>query len=252
MCNRIILVLSMMAAASGTAFAAHPLITDDTGTQGKGRFQFELNGAYGHNRDEGEITQAAQLATTFTYGLSETLDIIVSLPWQRTRYEDATKVTKRAGTSDATVEAKWRFFEKEGLSLALKPGFTLPTGNEEKTLGSGKATCHLFFIASNEHKPWTSHVNLGYVRNENTVNEKNNLWHASLAATFDLTENFKIVGNIGVERDTGRDLNIPNAFLLGGFIHAVSKNIDIDIGIKAGLTRPEADYTILTGITWRL
>jgi len=28
------------------SWAAHPLITDDTGTQGKGKFQLELNGQY--------------------------------------------------------------------------------------------------------------------------------------------------------------------------------------------------------------
>lgn len=35
-------VLSLMAA--GAVFAAHPLITDDTGTQGRGKFQIEVNG----------------------------------------------------------------------------------------------------------------------------------------------------------------------------------------------------------------
>ena len=31
-------------------YAAHPLITDDTGTQGKGRFQLELNGEYSFDK----------------------------------------------------------------------------------------------------------------------------------------------------------------------------------------------------------
>ena len=29
---------------TGTAFGAHPLITDDAGTNGKGKFQMELTG----------------------------------------------------------------------------------------------------------------------------------------------------------------------------------------------------------------
>lgn len=29
-------------------FAAHPLITEDTGTQGKGNFQLELTGEHAH------------------------------------------------------------------------------------------------------------------------------------------------------------------------------------------------------------
>ena len=39
---------------SGTVFAAHPLITDDTGTQGKGKFQLEVNGEYAHEDEDGE------------------------------------------------------------------------------------------------------------------------------------------------------------------------------------------------------
>jgi hypothetical protein len=31
---------------SSHAWAAHPLITDDSGTQGRGRFQLEVNGQY--------------------------------------------------------------------------------------------------------------------------------------------------------------------------------------------------------------
>jgi hypothetical protein len=30
------------------------------------------------------------------------------------------------------LELKWRFFEKDGLSFALKPGIAFPTGNEKK------------------------------------------------------------------------------------------------------------------------
>ncbi len=34
------------------AYSAHPLITDDTGTQGTGKFQIEINGE--HSKDNGD------------------------------------------------------------------------------------------------------------------------------------------------------------------------------------------------------
>ena len=37
--------------AGGTAFGAHPLITDDTGTQGKGKFQLEMNGKAARDKE---------------------------------------------------------------------------------------------------------------------------------------------------------------------------------------------------------
>ncbi|MDI6762198.1 MAG: transporter [Thermodesulfobacteriota bacterium] len=42
------------------------------------------------------------------------------------------------GLSDFSFGLKWRFYEIEGFSFALKPGITLPTGNEKKGLGTGR------------------------------------------------------------------------------------------------------------------
>ena len=35
-----------------TVWAAHPLVTDDAGTQGKGNFQFEVNGQYDRDKQD--------------------------------------------------------------------------------------------------------------------------------------------------------------------------------------------------------
>ena len=48
---------------TATSWAAHPLITDDTGTQGKGKFQLELNGQY--DRDKENIGKVSVKATGF-------------------------------------------------------------------------------------------------------------------------------------------------------------------------------------------
>ncbi len=42
----------MMLVTAGQAIALHPLITDDTDTQGKGRTQLELNGEVGYNKQK--------------------------------------------------------------------------------------------------------------------------------------------------------------------------------------------------------
>ncbi len=34
-------------------------------------------------------------------------------------------------------------------------------------------------------------------------------------------------------------------------VHSVSESLDLDIGVKGGLTGPEADYGIMAGLTWR-
>ncbi len=247
----LIAISLLLGVLSMPAYAMHPLITDDTGTQGKGKFQLEVNGEYGHDKDDGVTTQTTQLASTLTYGVRDPLDIVLSIPYQHNRIEDSGMVTKGDGISDLSLEAKWRFYEKDGLSFALKPGFTLPTGDGDKGLGAGKATYHLFFITTREIKPWAFHLNLGYIRNENTLDENRNLWHASRAAVLDVAKNLKAVGNVGIETNTERNATVHPAFILGGLVYSISENFDVDFGLKGELDKPETDYSILTGITYR-
>ena len=140
------------------------------------------------------------------------------------------------GISDMSIELKWRFYETDGFSFALKPGLTLPTGDDDKGLGSGRTTCHLFLITTKEIKPWAFHLNLGYNRNENKVDERKDIWHASLASTVEVIKDIKLAANIGAERNPDKSSNTHPAFIIGGLIYSISENFDIDFGIKGGLT----------------
>jgi hypothetical protein len=242
--------------SSAAAWAAHPLITDDAGTQGKGNFQLEVNGQY--DRDDDTVSGVSvkstggQVATTLTYGIIDSVDVVLSLPYRWSNIkEDGNTVSDGNGISDTVLEVKWRFFEKDGLGLALKPGVSLPTGDDEKGLGTGKTGYHLFFIASQEIAPWAFHLNLGYIGNENKVDEEKNIWHASLATTYDVVENWKIVGNIGVEKNTDKAADNDPAFIIGGIIYSISKSFDIDFGVKYGLAASETDLSVMAGTTFR-
>lgn len=135
--GRILSFLFVMLAAAGPALAAHPLITDDTGTQGKGRFQLELNGEVSRDKEtlDGVNTRedAGEAAAVFSIGTTDNVDIVVSLPWVWSRLKEVgALVADEAGPGDVGLEVKWRFLARGGFSLALKPGITLPTGDEEK------------------------------------------------------------------------------------------------------------------------
>ncbi len=238
---------------NGTAFAAHPLITDDTGTQGKGKVQLEFIGEYGHEDKDGVRTDNIVIPKipVLSYGITDSADIVLGVSYLYTKTkEEGTTITDK-GISDTSIELKWRFHDKDNLSFALKPGITLPTGDDEKGLGAGKTTYHLFFITTKEIKPWAFHLNLGYIRNENKIDERNNIWHASLASEVEVIKNLKAVANIGVERNPDKTSNTHPAFLLGGLIYSITENIAVDIGVKGGLNKPETDLTFLAGIVLR-
>lgn len=232
-------------------FAAIPLITDDTGTIGKGKYQAEFSGAYNEDREDGVTGKGTDLSTTFSYGITDDVDIVLTVPYQFLRAEDDESTQKSDGFSDISLEAKWRFFEKNGFSMAFKPGITLPAGNEEKDHGKGRSAYYLYFITSKEIAPWAFHFNLAYFRNENKNDERHDIWHASIASTLEIIKNLKLVGDIGVKSNPEKSSAALPAYILGGFIYSLRENFDIGLGIKGALTKPETDISLRGGITWR-
>jgi hypothetical protein len=210
-------VFGMVLFVSSVAWGSHPLITDDAGTQGKGKFQVEVNSQYDSDKETANGVTAestgAQVTAIFSYGLAENADLVLSLPYQWGKVkEEGVTVYDEKGISDSTLEVKWRFFEKDGLSLAVKPGLRIPTGNEEKGLGAGRIGYQAFLIGTKEVEPWGFHVNVGYIGNENKVDEEKNIWHFSLAAEYAIFKNLELVGNIGMERNRDKTASGNSAF----------------------------------------
>ena len=239
-----------------TAGAALPLITDDTFTQGTGKFQLEVGGEYDKDRETvgaATIRETDHIVTSvLTYGATDRIDIFIGLPYQRVVVTTGDATTADVnGISDTLFGAKWRFYEKEGLSFAVKPVVSIPTGNDEKGLGSGKIDYGAYVISSKVSDPWEGHLNLGYVRNENKLGERKDIWHASLATAYTVTKRVKLCADLGA--DTNRDVTseVEPAYVLGGAIFTVKDNLDISFGVKVGLNKPETDWAFLPGVTYR-
>jgi len=226
------------------AYAVHPLITDDTGTQGTGKFELEINTEY--SNDNGDST--TQLAATLSSGIRDNIDLVINLPYQFLRTGDEEGVKTEEGIADMLVELKWRFYEKSDLSFALKPGIIIATGDEDKGLGDGKSSYSLFLVTTNKMEPLILHFNLGYIKNRK---EFRDLWHYSLAGEYYVTKPLRIIADIGGETNPERNSNVHPLFLIGGFIYSITEDFDIDFGIKAGLNKAEVDYALLGGTILR-
>ena len=68
-------ILAALVAASGATFAAHPVISEDPGTQGTGRFELEA-GSSAIRGDPG-FGRGFDAQPQLSYGVIETLDVIV-------------------------------------------------------------------------------------------------------------------------------------------------------------------------------
>ncbi len=253
------LVLSVMGffLMTTSAFAGHPLVTDDTGTQGTGKIQVELGMSYFYDKEKANElttykTDGGEAAFGLTVGLFDTLDIVLGLPYAwYSREENDVFIGREDGLSDITLDFKWRFFEKNGWSLAVKPGIRFPTGDDNRGLGSGGTGLRVFLIATRELEPAAIHVNVGYTRQENTTEECKDIWHASIAAEVKVIQKLKLLANIGIVRNPVYLSNNHPVFFLGGASYDLTEKITLDVGIKYGLTTTETDWTALTGVTLR-
>ncbi len=249
-----LILFAIVLMVPATSYAARPLVTDDAGTVGKGKTQVELGVEWFSWKDTVEDVRVKETGTevsgVFTYGLSESVDLVAGLPyvWSKAE-EDGETAFSDNGLNDISLEAKWRFFEKNGFGLALKPGITFPTGDHEKGFGTGRVTYGLTFIASKEMAPFSFHFNAGYSRNENKVDERKDLWSASLAATYEAVKNLNIVGDIGFERNADPTVRTAPAFALVGLNYAVNDYVMFDAGYKFGLNKQEVDHSIIAGVT---
>lgn len=250
-----VFLLVMILAIPSVSFAARPLVTDDSGTVGKGKVQVETGVEVSSWKDteEGVETKekGIEASAVLTYGLTDTIDLVAGAPyvWSKVK-EDGVTVFDKDGVSDVSFEAKWRFFEKDGLGLALKPGITLPTGEHEDGFGTGRVTYGITFIASKEFDPFALHFNAGYTRNENKVEERRDLYAVSLAATYEVIEKLNVVGNVGFERNADPERETMPAFALAGLNYAITDFLMVDAGVKFGLNKQEVDHAFIGGLTF--
>jgi hypothetical protein len=251
MLKKILILIIVSLLLSGMTFAAPPLITDDAETQGKGKIEIDMSGQYGYDRERGVVQKSASAGVLVSYGLIDAVDIVIGAPYQWIWTRDADTRSNENGIGDASLAIKWKFYDKEGFGLAIKPGVTFPTGDSDRSFGSGKVGASIYFIATKEIKPFEFHINLGYILNDNKLDEQVSLWHASFAAEYKLIKKLTLVGNIGAERNRYKGSDTPACFLLGGFIYSISETVDLNAGYKYGLTRPEVDHTAIAGITLR-
>ncbi len=248
---------------STPTFAAMPLVTDDTGTQGKGRVQIEIGVETEQETENNEGSTTKETAwspsVTFTYGLAENIDIVAGIPWTSQKVEtDGSTIFNENGIGDISLQIKWRFLELQDskLSFALKPGITLPTGNESKGFGNGKVSEGLMLIATRSAESGAIHINLGYTHNEYNLDSdefgsNKDIWHASVAGELKLNEKLRAVADIGVDTNQEKYTDIHPVYILGGLIYSPSEKIDLDFGIKGGLNDAEPATTFLAGITLR-
>lgn len=142
-----ILCLGLLA-APGDAHAGPPFLTDDPDPTPTAHW--EVYAPFSEAEGRGANFEGTS-GIEFNYGLAPETQITLELPVAFRREGAKT----RSGAGDVALSVKYRFFHDPdlGLSIAVFPGLTLPTGNSG--MGTGRATGFLPVWFQKDAGPWT-------------------------------------------------------------------------------------------------
>ena len=156
------------------------------------------------------------------------------------------------GAGDTAADLKWRLFERDKLSLAVRAGVNAPTGDADRGLGSGKPTYHGLLVASIDLAPIALHTNIGYTANRANPTERRDLDHASAAAVWTLAPTWRLLlAELAGDTNVDSTQSVWPAVARIGAIYTVKKGFDIDIGYQTRLNHEAASQTLLIGLTAR-
>ncbi len=254
------LTLCFALTTAATALAAPPLLTDDAGTVEPGKLEIELNGSYAYDhetRDASSVrTNTTDAELKLTTGLLQNLGLSLAVPYTfQARTNEDGAVTNIDGLGDMTLEVKYRFAELAGISFAIKPTVIMPTGKYSAGLSEGRWQFGGTLIATKEFADgaYALHANLGYEHHtyrtaEEKAENRSNLWSGSVAGEAEVLKGLFAVADFGLATNPDKTSNELPVYALTGLRYQINDHLDIDTGVKFGLTSPETDVTALYGL----
>jgi hypothetical protein len=235
-----------LAAAAPAAFAAHPLQTEDTGTQGAGNLEIENRVSLA--RFEG--TTLALDQPQFSLGLAPTVDAILQPSVDSLRQPGQPPLS---GRGDTDIDAKWRFWSGDPLSLAIRAGISVAARQHGVGLTPGTRSEHWLIALTWDHGPTTVHANVGLARVPRAAASpaRRALRTLSAAVMRRIDERLVLTldGSLGQSPDPHRR-RWPGT-LLAGAVWTARPDLDIDLGWQRSIDDRPVTRTWTAGLTWR-
>lgn len=234
------------------AFAGHPLATDSATTVEERKLEAETAVEYLWNDADGVKTKKVFIQETITAGIVPRIDAFISLPYT---YVSPSIGDSEKGFNDITIGVKWNFTKVGNVDLGIKPMMTFASGDEKSSygFGTGKSSFGALLAASTEFdKKIGVHANLMLMHQQAPEGKSAyNTYTLSAAGTYEATKELKIVAEVAGSRPDYDGAKWATNLTVGG-VYAVKEDMDIDLGIRYGLTKDTTeDFGALAGVTFK-
>ncbi|HZV82845.1 MAG TPA: transporter, partial [Geobacteraceae bacterium] len=241
------------------------LVTDGAEPVEVAHPEVELNGTYTIDKAKsGGVTAKCHSTdgdVTLTAGVYPGGDLSVGLPYTFvTREKIKGGVTSRIdGLNDMTVDVKYRFFDRDGFKLAIKPGLIIPTGRDSEGLSDGRTGVTAALLATKEIADGkvALHANAGYERHnyedrDVDATSRADIFSFSVAAETEVAAGLKLALDAGLSTNSEKGHSTPPVYILCGGVYEMTKNLEIYAGIKVGVTETEDNFAGLAGLKYKL
>ena len=240
--KRLLLTISAVCCLAPAAYAAHPLLTTEADPVAHKKFEAETAVEYSGNGSEKTFI----LLEKVTYGLLPKADVFVTVPFKSLSGGE----NNEGGLSDITIGAKWHVADYQKIKLSVQPYLNLPTGSGNRELGEGGVGFGISAIASTQlNKQLALDVNLllGHQDYDHELEHGNyTKYRASVAGTYEISSHLKGVAEIALAH--GRE---DESMIGAGVIYGATHNLELDCGVRFGLSKTAEDYNILGGVTFK-
>jgi hypothetical protein len=232
------------------AHAAHPFITDDTNTQGTGKFELQLGSQYTRTDVDGVTFADFQLAPQLSYGVVGPIDLIVR-PTYSVNVVSGGASSRRSGWGDTNFEVKWRFWQQDAWSLGLRAGTSVPSGNFNRGLDAGRSTPRAFLIGGYSSEPIEVWANVGTIRNSDDPAARTWLGHISADVLWTVSEGLQLGLDLAADQNPLHASTQWPSVVLVGAIYTVGRGWGVDAGYQRGLNHSAPRDQVLVGATFR-
>jgi len=199
------------------AFAGPPFKTDDPQPVGFRHWEFYVASMQQFGKHE---TGATCPHFEVNYGAFPNVQLHLVAPLGYVNTVEGTHY----GYSDTELGVKYRFVEETEAvpQIGIFPLVEIPTGNEDKQLGSGKVQAYVPAWVQKSWGKFTTYAGGGFWYNPG-VGQKNSAF-AGWEAQYDFSEVFTLGGEMYYQTADSEDSESSGGFNVGGFINLNENN----------------------------
>jgi hypothetical protein len=113
-----------------------------------------------------------------------------------------------------------------------------------------------WLIATKEHEALAVSLNGGFLYNDHGSAaerraSRSSIWILSALGTYKVLEGLRLGLDVGANTNPDKASAEMHVYALGGAICSLNEDVDLSLGLKFGITKPETDFAGIAGITVR-